>query len=448
VERADAIVIGAGFAGLAAATRLQEAGLETIVLEARSRPGGRVYTDRRWPASPVDLGGAWIHGTVGNPITALAAAHGIPRQPCAYAPAVRFDIDGRAREDGGRSVTPRVEAGLAGVRARLAAWARAGRGGSLADAVRAEVAARGLDARAATRLRMAATYGIAQISAADADAIGAAEVLDDGGELGGGDALLAGGYGPLVDALAGSIDWRPGVVVRRIAYDRAGVEVVAEHGRRWRAACAVATLPLAVLQAGEVRFEPPLPAAHRQAVADLRMGVLDKVALRFAEPFWPEAAQLIAHRAPALAWPHAFSLLGFTGEPILVLYDAGRRALRRERAGDDAIIASGLATLRALFGKRLPAPRDAIVSRWGRDPWARGAYSYQPPGTTPRLRAALARPLGGRLALAGEAVHPEHWGTVHGAWLSGRRAAEALIGGDGGRRPPRAATGGDPRGAL
>ena len=66
-----AIVVGAGMSGLSAATHLQRAGMEVVVLEARDRIGGRIHTDRSW-GTPVDLGAGWIHGEKGSPLPALA----------------------------------------------------------------------------------------------------------------------------------------------------------------------------------------------------------------------------------------------------------------------------------------------------------------------------------------------------------------------------------------
>src|SRR5512146_2971986 len=66
------VVIGAGLAGLAAARELQAQGHDVVVVEARDRVGGRVWTSTQWADAPLDFGASWIHGTQGNPITELA----------------------------------------------------------------------------------------------------------------------------------------------------------------------------------------------------------------------------------------------------------------------------------------------------------------------------------------------------------------------------------------
>jgi monoamine oxidase len=74
----------------------------------------------------------------------------------------------------------------------------------------------------------------------------------------------------------------------------------------------------------------------------------------------------------------------------------------------------------------VPKPTDVLITRWGSDPFALGSHSFHRVGAGPAERRALAAPVAGRLFFAGEATHVDHPSTVHGALLSGRRAAREV----------------------
>jgi monoamine oxidase len=130
------------------------------------------------------------------------------------------------------------------------------------------------------------------------------------------------------------------------------------------------------------------------------------------------------------AWPHFLNLKRYGPEPILVGFAAGDFARGMEARSDEDVESEVLAALRAMFGSAVSAPSGMIVTRWGEDRWARGAYSHIPLGADVGDRDVLAEPLfGGRVRFAGEATHREHAATVHGAYLSGLREAAALVSG-------------------
>lgn len=94
---------------------------------------------------------------------------------------------------------------------------------------------------------------------------------------------------------------------------------------------------------------------------------------------------------------------------------------------DAAIVGSAMQTLRRIFGRHIPEPLDVQITRWAADPFAYGSYSFNALGSTPSMRDDLARSVGRRLFFAGEATERRYFGTVHGAYLSGLRAAQEVM---------------------
>ena len=93
------------------------------------------------------------------------------------------------------------------------------------------------------------------------------------------------------------------------------------------------------------------------------------------------------------------------------------------RLTDTALIAEALAVLRKMFGSDIPEPEAYVRTGWGNDPFSRGSYSFQKLDCQKNDRPLLAAPVAERLFFAGEATHSEYFGTVHGAYSSGVRAA-------------------------
>lgn len=113
--------------------------------------------------------------------------------------------------------------------------------------------------------------------------------------------------------------------------------------------------------------------------------------------------------------------------PVLLGFNAADYGRKIEAWSDEQIVASAMKTLKTIFGANIPQPIDWQVTRWASDPFARGAYSYHALGSTPRMRDALASSLSRRLFFAGEATNRDHFGTAHGAYLSGLQAARDVL---------------------
>lgn len=428
------LVIGAGIAGITAARTLQDAGLSVKVLEARSRLGGRTHTEHSLGIAN-DLGAAWIHGPIANPLTALAEQFGVDTAYTDFdnrygTSVMAYDADGTAldmveythglRYFGGaydrfftsilferpgaevRSLADLYKAGLPGVE-ELSPTAR--RGYYYSSVVRMQ-------------------YG----DAADLNEIDW-RLTNRYVKLPGGDLLLpGGGFGRIVQGLAEGLLIETGCVVTRIEYGHNGVRVVMDQGEEF---CdrVVVTVPLGVLKAGAIVFTPALPADKQAAIARLGFGHYEKLALKFPRCFWPTQPQRFCY-LPGVE-PELFTswlnMAHYTGEPILVASHAGSRARHINRWSDEQLIAEARAVLGRLFGPGVPEPTAYVRTAWESDPFSRGSYSFPRVGSQPGDRQALAESICGRLFFAGEATHPRYFATVHGAYETGVRAAREIL---------------------
>lgn len=416
----DVLVIGAGMAGISAARELQAAGLRVRILEARQRIGGRIHTDASLGV-PVDVGAAWIHGAEGNPLTALAGDIGMR--------SFTTDFDSRALYSGGRPLDAAssrrwLQRNEADVETLLAerdqddaqATVADGLDGVLESLEPAEAAAR----RALLSAEIEAEYG------EDGQGLSLA-ALDEDEAFDGDDLLLAQGYGHLVEALAVGLDIQLGAVVHSITRDADGVQVSTANGT-WSAPQVVITLPLGVLAAGAVRFEPGLGAARRAAMDELGMGALGKRILKFKQAFWPtDVHRLLRLDGSAGRTVEVWNLLPLTGEPVLAMLSAGDHNRALERLNEAAAQADALAELGAMFGKSVPTPVGFLRTRWSVDPFSLGSYSVVRPGGSHQACQALGKSIDDQLYFAGEATHSRYPATVHGALLSGQRVAREVL---------------------
>ena len=410
----DVLVIGAGAAGLGAARALADAGRRVIVLEARDRIGGRVWTDHDFGPVPVERGAEFIHGERAETWVWLRRA-GLSAASQARWSGRRIVLDdGRLAGADLLHTRPDLRrvfelehliAAYRGPDCSLAEWLVANEFSPLA--------ARIADMRLAhSYCATPATISVVEL---------AHELrLDDKGP---GDFHILEGYDRVLAAVAANLDIRLNTPVMAIRWDADGVEVTASQGA-FAARAAVVTLPLALLKADTVSFAPALPDEKRRAIAALAMGPAMKLLLRFTEPFWdPELTFLTADQPIAVWWTVR------PGEPLLTGFITGPRAERLAAHGAEEVIERGLAQLDALFDR---APSRLFVAGqlvdWAADAWARGGYSSVPPGAYGQ-RAVLAERVG-PLHFAGEAtVVDNNPATVHGALHSGGRAAAEIIGG-------------------
>jgi monoamine oxidase len=205
--------------------------------------------------------------------------------------------------------------------------------------------------------------------------------------------------------------------------------VTTTKGEAYQAEHVLCTLPLGVLQAQSARFSPALPEAKIQAIARMGMGFLSKIFLEFPTRFWPEDINWFLSLKAAAPWGMTFSSLSrvIPNRHILLMWQSGSVARDREALSDEALVKIAMAELRAATGQAVPSPLKSRITRWGTDPFCRGAYFFPKVNSPMTDVAELAKPVGNRLFFAGEATNRGLFGTVPGAILSGRREAERIL---------------------
>jgi len=421
-NQADVIIIGAGMAGLAAARLLRQDDYSVLILEARDRIGGRIWTDNSL-GMPLDMGASWIHGIRGNPVTEFAEEFGLETAVTDYDNHIVYDYDGRKLSDDEQE---ELEEWLIELAEEVeAAGEELDSDAAMGTVINAVLAKVGPDPNELRKLNYGLNSLIEHEYAADVDEL-SVWYGQYGEEFGGKDIIFPNGYGQMVDQLAKGLDIRLNHIVSQVSYGD-GVTVTTNQGE-FTSDYAIVTLPLGVLQKGSVTFSPPLPQEKQTAVSKLGMGLLNKTYLKFDEPFWDKDTDLIGHIGEQKGdWTEFLNLYKYTGQLVLLGFNAADNGRYLEILSDTEIIADGMRVLRTLYGNNIPNPTATFITRWATDPFALGSYSFVPPGAGEAEYEAMAEPVAGQLFFAGEATHPEYPSTVHGALLSGYREAKQIL---------------------
>lgn len=417
------VVIGAGLAGLTAARELQRQGHEVVIIEARERIGGRIWTSLKWPDMPLDFGATWIHGTQGNPLTKLAEQIKAQRLITSYDRSLAYNTSGKLLSNAEKA---RMENLSKQVFRVLKQAQDKDTDVSIQQAIQALMRQLDKSSEVYRFINFILSSEIEQEYSGSTENL-SAHWYDDDKAFPGDDALFVQGFRVIPEFLAQGLSIELGQVVKEIQWYQSPVQVITQK-TKFIADHVVITLPLGVLQAKSVRFTPELPQSKQTAIAKLGMGVLNKCYLRFPNVFWSVDVDWLEYvSAKKGEWTEWVSFKRVANLPILLGFNAADRGREMEAWSDQQIVTNAMQTLRMIYGVGIPEPIDYQITRWATDPFSLGSYSYNRVGTLPEMRQELAAPLKGLVFFAGEASEQNYFATAHGAYLSGLRVAKEIL---------------------
>jgi monoamine oxidase len=405
----DVAIIGAGAAGIAAARRILAANRHLVMLEASNRIGGRCVTDSAIFGEPFDLGAHWVHRPDGNPPGGSASTVGLDVYAAPRGQAVR--IGPRNARDA------ELEGFLSALVRSRRAIADAGKSRIDGPAVRALPADLG-DWRATMEFMLGPFVCGKDLSALSVVDLARMPERDN-------DAFCRQGYGALIAKLAAGLPVRLSTPVTRVEWDRNGVDVVTSKGSL-RSRAVIVTASTNVLAAEKIVFKPELTRRQLDAAAALTLGSYDHIAFDMPRnPLNLQRDDLVFEKSSG---QRTAALLANVSGSSLHLIDVGGDFGRELSAkGSAAMIEFAQDWMAALFGSSTKKTiKRSYATRWNEEPFVLGAMSAATLGGAD-ARRILAEPIGGRIWLAGEALHETQWGTVNGAWESGQRTAEAVL---------------------
>jgi monoamine oxidase len=438
----DVIVVGAGMAGLKAATTLAQRGRSVIVLEANERVGGRTKAGEI-AGRVADYGGQWV-GPRHTVLLNEARRLGIETYPQYDAGKTVVQLLGKLSQFTGEvpkmSMLALLE--LAALQKRWDREMRTIPGEAPWTAPNATAwDSMTLESWIVRNLRTAEAREFARLVPRGAWAAEARQVsylwfLD---ALRSGEGLASlmavkdgvlefkfkGGMQQIAQRLAEELGDKVllGAPVRRIVQDSEGVRAETDHGAFAARFIIVATPPG---PASRIQFEPHLSAAHDGLRQRMPMGAVIKCAVAYSEPFWRTAGFSGQVATDDDVVGLVYDDTQDVGPPVLLCFIEGPRALALSGVGKDVRREKVVASLVRFFGQEAAEPIAYDDNDWMLEPWTHGYVGTMPPGVMTRFGQALREPFG-RIHWAGAETSVEWQGYIEGGLRSGIRAAEEIL---------------------
>ncbi len=402
----EVAIIGAGAAGLAAARVLLMAGMDTIVLEAKARIGGRAFTDKNSVGIAWDRGAHWLHNQGQNYFVRYAEHEGIPLEPVSETRKMWGNFGWSGDE-----FIKEYDAYCDLVFDRIAALGLEPVDRPVSDALPPHHLYRPM-----FESWYAALSGMEPNRSSSWDDC---RYRDDTGNR-----RVRCGYGALLTRYGANVPVETST--RVISIDSSGPKIIIQTDRgRITASAVIVTVSNAVLSSEKISFSPALPDAFTSALVGIPLGEAEKVAIAFNRDVFGLEDMHLFFLHPTLQVAR-FQIRPF-GENIAIAYIAGCFARGLLEEGGAAMKDFALSRLIDVFGTEIRHAVTAMqATHWCVDPHIGGGYSSARPGSADG-RTVLAEPVNERLFFAGEAHAVDAYGTVHGAYNSGIDTARRVL---------------------
>jgi monoamine oxidase len=425
LEIIKTIVIGAGIAGLAAASYLSKHNYPVTVLEARNRYGGRIWTENQWGGVPLAKGAHWIHGADHNPMMELAKEFSSPlfkfNSDALY---YMFTSEGKRIP---KETIKKFNDAFAHTLDKAKTFAMNTKKDTSLSSVLSHFITPDLSNEYFATLFGRKLNYFQNYVGADAGNLSALNW-----DLGQSDSdinyIVGDGFSAIINGLAKQCDIKLNTVVKEIKVTKTHVEIIT-NTQTYLADKVIVTLPLGVLKNNSVVFNPPLPQTKQHAIQQIGMGLFNVIALLFPHSFWPDDASFIyIGNNNKLSCNNYINMAPSYKKPILYGYVGGSVASALEKMSGEFMTDLLMQRLTTIFGNQIPYPDKYEITAWGQDPFSGGSYSYPAIGVTKDDYIALGKTVENRLFFAGEATNAHLYdATTHGAYLSGIREAKRIL---------------------
>lgn len=409
------IIIGAGISGLAAAEKLNSMGFNVIVFEAQDKIGGRLRTNRTLDIA-FDEGASWIHGIEVNPIVSLASKAGMETFTTKDESRKSYDLGGLERS---AAIYQNAEDELFRILETLV------KSGNVNQSFKT-VFNNLYPNKANDRLWKFLLSTYITFDCGDLDRLSSL-LYNEGEEYSGVEKIVTNGYDTIANYLGKGLNIQLNQKVSKIDYFNNKVKIT-HNNNVTEADYVIVTVPLGVLKANAIIFDPALPNSKLNAIKSVGMNCVNKFLLTWDAAFWDDVQYISYTPEVSDKFNYFVNTNKFqTKTNALMTFANAEYGRQTEQMTDEQVISEIMLHLKDIYGNGITNPKKMLRTKWQSNENSFGAYSYTAIETEMKHFEDLAKEIDNKLFFAGEHTEIDYFSTVHGAYLSGIREAEKII---------------------